>query len=167
MQQDDSLLNEFLQESRDHLSSIEADLLVMEDAGANADEELVKKVFRAAHSIKGGAGFFSLDTIQKLAHRLENALDMVRGKEMVPTPEVVNILLLGFDRLREMINNPVASERMEIDDLVVALTGLATSHLPADEKQDLATEVAARFCGSTVNRSRSNQRAGTVVLLVV
>jgi two-component system chemotaxis sensor kinase CheA len=141
MQQDDALLNEFLQESRDHLASIETDLLAMEEAGANSDDELVNKVFRAAHSIKGGAGFFSLETIQKLAHRLENALDMVRGREMVPTPEVVNILLLGFDRLRDMINNPAASEAVEIEDLVVALTGLATSHLPPAEKQDLATSV--------------------------
>jgi len=139
--EDDSLLNEFLQESRDHLSSIETDLLVMEESGADADEELVNKVFRAAHSIKGGAGFFSLDSIQKLAHRLENALDMVRGHEMVPTPEVVNILLLGFDRLRDMVNDPAASAGMEIEDLVVALTGLTTAHLPAGEKQDLATEV--------------------------
>ena len=56
MQQDDSLLNEFLQESRDHLASIETDLLILEETGANADEELVNKVFRAAHSIKGSSG---------------------------------------------------------------------------------------------------------------
>ena len=141
MLQDDSLLNEFLQEAREHLVTIESDLLAMEEAGANADEQLVNKVFRAAHSIKGGAGFFSLDTIQKLAHRLENALDMVRNKEMVPAPEVVNILLLGFDRLRDMINHPAASGGMEIEDLVVALMGLATSHLPAGEKLALATSI--------------------------
>ena len=142
MHDDDSLLNEFLQESREHLASIENDLLVLEETGADADEELVNKVFRAAHSIKGGAGFFSLDSIQKLAHRLENALDLVRGHEMVPTAEVVNILLMGFDRLRDMVNDPAASARMEFEDLVVALTGLTTAHLPAAEKQILATEVA-------------------------
>lgn len=142
MQLDDSLLNEFLQESREHLASIESDLLAMEEAGAAADDALVNKVFRAAHSIKGGAGFFSLITIQKLAHRLENALDMIRDKEMVATPEVVNILLLGFDRLRDLINAPAASETMEIEDMVVALTGLAASHLPEGEKQTLAAPVA-------------------------
>jgi two-component system chemotaxis sensor kinase CheA len=142
MQLDDSILNEFLQESRDHLASIESDLLILEEAGENADEELVNKVFRAAHSIKGGAGFFTLDSIQKLAHRLENALHLVRGKEMVPTPEVVNILLMGFDRLRDMINNPAASDQMEIEDLTVALAGLTTSHLPAGEKRALGTDVA-------------------------
>ena len=141
MQSDDSLINEFLQESREHLANIESDLLAMEEAGAHADEQLVNKVFRAAHSIKGGAGFFSLEAIQKLAHRLENALHMVRNREMVPTPEVVNILLLGFDRLRDMINAPAASETLEVEDLMVALTGLATSHLPEAEKQTLATKV--------------------------
>jgi two-component system, chemotaxis family, sensor kinase CheA len=141
MQQDDELLNDFLQESRDHLTSIESDLLAMEEAGADADEQLVNKVFRAAHSIKGGAGFFNMVRVQKLAHRLENALDLVRGREMVPTPEVVNILLLGFDRLRDMINQPAASETVEIEDLVVALTGLTTSHLPEAEKLTLGRAV--------------------------
>ena len=141
MLQDDSLLKEFLQESRDHLATIESDLLAMEDAGANLDEELVNQVFRAAHSIKGGAGFFSLDNIQKLSHRLENALDMVRTRQMVPTPEVVNLLLMGFDRLRDMINNAAGSEQMEIEDLIVALLGMSTSHLPADEKQTMGIQV--------------------------
>ena len=157
MLQDDSLLNEFLQESRDHLATIESDLLAMEDAGANLDEELVNQVFRAAHSIKGGAGFFSLDNIQKLSHRLENALDMVRTREMVPTPEVVNLLLMGFDRLREMINNASASEQMEIEDLVVALLGMSTSHLPAGEKQTMGIQVPLPVVPGRSNKVQLSQ----------
>ena len=51
---DDELLKEFINESREHLANIEADLLTIEENGADIDEELVNKVFRAAHSIKGG-----------------------------------------------------------------------------------------------------------------
>ena len=47
----------------------------MEQAGAAIDEQLVNRVFRAAHSIKGGAGFFDLLKIKELAHRTENVLD--------------------------------------------------------------------------------------------
>ncbi|HEX2957066.1 MAG TPA: Hpt domain-containing protein [Chitinispirillaceae bacterium] len=50
----DSLLTEFFAECREHLEGIESDLLTIEEAGKNADSELVNKVFRAAHSIKGG-----------------------------------------------------------------------------------------------------------------
>jgi two-component system chemotaxis sensor kinase CheA len=136
---DDSLLQEFLQESREHLATIETDLLAMEEAGANADDKLVNKVFRAAHSIKGGAGFFTLDTIMHLAHHIENALQMVRSRDMVSTPEVVNILLIAFDRLRELIQDPRGTEGRDIEDMVLALTGLVTSNLPEAEKQSLST----------------------------
>ncbi len=57
---DDELLGEFINESREHLTTIEADLLAVEEGGANIDAELVNKVFRAAHSIKGASGFFGL-----------------------------------------------------------------------------------------------------------
>ena len=57
-------LNMYLAESREHLATIESDLLAMDSAGEAIDEKLVNKVFRAAHSIKGGAGFFNLSKIQ-------------------------------------------------------------------------------------------------------
>jgi len=141
MHADDSLLNEFLQESCEHLATIESDLLAMEEGGANTDDQLVNKVFRAAHSIKGGSGFFGLESIQRLAHRIESSLDLIRCKEMVPTAEVVNILLAAFDRLREMINNPKASDSVDIADLMLALSGLASSFLPEGEKQSMVTAV--------------------------
>jgi two-component system chemotaxis sensor kinase CheA len=53
-------------------------------AGADIDEDLVNKVYRAAHSIKGGAGFMGLTTIKDLTHEMENILGKVRSREMVP-----------------------------------------------------------------------------------
>lgn len=52
---DDDLLNDFINESREHLATIEADLLTIEEGGADINEQLVNKVFRAAHSIKARA----------------------------------------------------------------------------------------------------------------
>lgn len=51
---DDDLVLDYLAESREHLATIETDLLAIEQAGAAIDEQLVNRVFRAAHSIKGG-----------------------------------------------------------------------------------------------------------------
>ena len=90
---DDELLNEFISESREHLATIEADLLTIEESGADIDEELVNKVFRAAHSIKGGSGFFGLERVKELAHRAETVLDMLRSRKMAPNAEIVNVLL--------------------------------------------------------------------------
>src|ERR1700677_2770545 len=100
---DDELVLDYLAESREHLATIETNLLAIEQAGAAIDEQLVNRVFRAAHSIKGGAGFFDLLTIKELAHKTENVLEMVRSGQMVPTSEIVSILLMAFDKLRNLI----------------------------------------------------------------
>jgi two-component system, chemotaxis family, sensor kinase CheA len=139
--EDDELLQEFLAESREHLATIEADLLNIEEAGANIDEELVNKVFRAAHSIKGGSGFFNLKTIMELAHGAETVLDMIRSREMVPNPEVVNILLQAFDKLRELLGDPGSSNQADITEHVLALKGLASSFLPQERKPSLGRQV--------------------------
>jgi HPt (histidine-containing phosphotransfer) domain-containing protein len=88
---DDELIHDYLAECREHLATIETDLLAIEQGGRDIDEQLVNRVFRAAHSIKGGAGFFDLSKIRELAHRTENALDLVRSRQMIPTPEGVSI----------------------------------------------------------------------------
>ena len=138
---DDDLLKEFVNESRDHLSDIEADLLRVEEGGANIDEGLVNKVFRAAHSIKGGSGFFGLNRVKELSHKAETILDMIRSRKMAPNAEVTNILLAAFDKLRDMMNNIAESEQADISDLVVSLTGLASSYLPPQQKAALYTDM--------------------------
>ena len=68
---DDELLQEFIAETREHLATIETDLLTIEDNGAEVDQDLINKVFRAAHSIKGGSGFFGLE---KIKEQVQNVL---------------------------------------------------------------------------------------------
>ena len=82
---DDETIQMYVEESLEHLGDIENDLLSMEESGADIDEELVNSVFRAAHSIKGGAGFMGLTSIKELSHRIENNLGLVRSREIVPT----------------------------------------------------------------------------------
>ena len=138
---DDDLLKEFINESREHLATIETDLLVIEEGGADIDETLVNKVFRAAHSIKGGSSFFGLDKVKALAHKAETVLDMLRSRKMPPNAEVINVLLAAFDQLRVMINHTDTSDQADIADLLVSLTGLASSYLPAGQKASLHAQV--------------------------
>jgi len=138
----DELVREYLAECREHLSRIESDLLEMEQAGENIDDDLVNRVFRAAHSIKGGAAFFELNTIRELAHRTENVLDMIRSRQMIPDSEIVSILLLAFDKLRELIENHQESNHADIGEFVTALTGLTVDHLPAGRKDSLTEQVS-------------------------
>ena len=134
---DDELVEDYLAECREHLGTIETDLLAIEQSGASIDEQLVNRVFRAAHSIKGGAGFFGLTRIRELAHKTENALDLIRSRQMVPTAEAVGILLLAFDKLRELIGNHRQSNEANIDEFVGALVSLTTGSLPAAERNSL------------------------------
>ena len=134
---EDELLGEFINESREHLTTIEVDLLAIEEGGENIDLELVNKVFRAAHSIKGASGYFGLTKVKELAHRAETVLDMIRSKKMAPNAEITNLLLAAFDRLREMINGPAESAGADIEELVLDLTGLASSFLPPEKKLTL------------------------------
>ncbi|MEN6436988.1 MAG: chemotaxis protein CheW [Syntrophobacter sp.] len=141
MQMQDDLIKEFLAEAREHLANMETDLLSIEEAGAAIDEELVNKVFRAAHSIKGGSSFFGLNKIKDLAHKAETVLDMIRSRKMEPNPEITNILLVAFDKLRDMINNVAQSENADISEHVASLSNLVTSYLP-DQQKDAINQVA-------------------------
>ncbi|NOY44873.1 MAG: response regulator [Deltaproteobacteria bacterium] len=138
---DDETLQMYVEESLDHLEDIESDLLAIEQAGAGADEELVNKVFRAAHSIKGGAGFLGLTAINQLAHKLENVLGLFRSKELVPNPDVINLLLQGFDRLRDLLQDVDAGRDADVSELVVALEGLTTANVPEERKPSVSERV--------------------------
>ncbi|MBN2810075.1 MAG: chemotaxis protein CheW [Deltaproteobacteria bacterium] len=135
---DDETLQEYISESLEHLADIEQDLLTIEEGGANIDEEVVNRVFRAAHSLKGGAGFLALDTIKELAHKIENVLDMMRNREIAPNPEIINILLNSFDKLRDLINNSETSNDVNVDEFIVALVGLTTAHLTPAEQESVS-----------------------------
>lgn len=130
--EDDEILQGFVEESLEHLSSIENDLLSIEEAGADIDEDLVNKVFRAAHSIKGGAGFMGLIAIQELSHATENILGMIRSKELIPTQEIVNTLLIAADQLQAMIEDINNSNDVDIASHVTALNAIADGNDTTD-----------------------------------
>lgn len=123
--QDDETLQMYLEESIEHLADIETDLLAIEENGADIDEDLVNKVYRAAHSIKGGAGFMGLNTIKDLTHEMENILGKIRSREMVPTPEIVNVLLMASDTLKALMNDVFTSNEVNISQHIDALQAIA------------------------------------------
>jgi len=134
---DDETLQVYVEESEEHLADIEKDLLTIEEMGADLDENLVNKVFRAAHSIKGGAGFMGLTGIKELSHKLENVLGLIRDKEITPNSEIVSVLLSGFDRLTELMANINASNDMDISSQVSALENLTHSSLSQEDKDSV------------------------------
>ena len=124
---DQETLAIFLEDSFEHLSGIENDLLAIEEAGGDVDVDLVNKVFRAIHSIKGGAGFLGLGVLKELTHSMENILNMMRTLELRPNATIVNTLLASVDVLTGMLNDPVASNDMDIAAQLAALQTCITT----------------------------------------
>jgi len=132
---DDELLELFLDEAREHLDGIEVNLLTIEKNGANIDDDLVNKVFRAVHSVKGASGFFGLTRAKDLSHSMENILGLIRKKEMVPTPAIISLLLDAADVLVNMINNPSTINEIDISKNTSELNSLLSGNLNEDKKQ--------------------------------
>ncbi|MCC5926389.1 MAG: chemotaxis protein CheW [Bacteroidetes bacterium] len=123
---DDEFIKEFVDEALELLSGIENDLLSIEEQGESVELELINKVFRAAHTIKGGSGFFDLEHITALAHKSETILDMLRTDKISPNAEVTNALLTAFDTLRHLVNNIDRAEDEDISEILENLDMLAT-----------------------------------------
>ncbi|MCH2205224.1 MAG: chemotaxis protein CheA [Lentisphaerales bacterium] len=114
MDEDDEILDLFLEESLEHLEGVESDLLDIEKAGEDIDVDQVNKVFRAMHTIKGGSSFFGLTKVKDLTHIAENILDRMRKSQLVPTPKIIQCLLEVIDHLVAMINNPHEMDSYDI-----------------------------------------------------
>lgn len=101
----------FFAESKEGLDAMESGLLSLESSGN--DPDTINTIFRAAHSIKGGAATFGFSAITGTTHLLETLLDQVRGGKRSVTPELSDALLASVDILRELL---VAAETGDPDD---------------------------------------------------
>ena len=91
----------FFQECEEQLAALEAGLLTMQEGDTSL--ETVNAVFRAVHSIKGGAGAFKLDRLVGFAHVFETVLDLVRGGTLSPDAEVMRVMLRAADVLADLV----------------------------------------------------------------
>src|SRR5436190_5021745 len=126
--QDAALLQEFLTESEELLQGFDHDLLELESAPD--DEELLNRIFRALHTIKGTASFLGFEPIVQLGHRAEDVLSGLRRHELQLTSEVTNALLAARDQLGVMLSDLRAGalKQYSIDSLLAELSRLQTAN---------------------------------------
>ncbi|MCC5638327.1 response regulator [Nostoc sp. CHAB 5844] len=102
-EQQQRILGYFIEEARDHLNTIEQGLLNLQST--LNDPEMVNEVFRAAHSIKGGAAMLGLNSIQHTAHRLEDCFKILK-EHPVRVDEKLESLFLGVaDTLKALLEH--------------------------------------------------------------
>ena len=108
------ILGYFIEEAGDHLQTLEQGLVNL--SATLADSELINEVFRAAHSVKGGAAMLGLGDMQRTAHRLEDFFKLLKDSSISPDRELESLLLQVVDGLQEQLNqlqNPFALGKAE------------------------------------------------------
>lgn len=118
---DQEIVQDFLTESGELLGLLEGDLLVLESTPR--DPELLNKVFRALHTIKGSASFLQLTNLVTIAHAAESALNAARNGVIVVGPAMMNLLLDAVDILKTHMSQLAAAEELSVPraDLVAQL----------------------------------------------
>lgn len=118
----------FKEEARELLAELESSLLELEENPG--DTELISKIFRAMHTIKGSGSMFGFDSVSKFTHELETAFDMVRKGKARVTKELINLTLKGRDHIRALMasyddggQSVGESETLELVSLLKAIVG--------------------------------------------
>jgi len=133
-EEDAPLVLDFIAEASEHIETAESALLELEN---QTDDELINKIFRGFHTIKGMAGFLNLTDIGSLAHSAENLLDLARKGKLVLAGDNSDVVFESIDMLKKMLAG--LSEAVESGQPVTA-----QSQLPALlEKLKAAAEGSA------------------------
>ncbi len=107
------IVDSFLVESKEIIDSLDLDLIELEKSPN--DESLLNKVFRSFHTIKGASGFLNLNKLTSLTHRCEDILNKLRKKEAQLDSAIMDSILLGYDKMKELINSIELNHNEDVD----------------------------------------------------
>ena len=144
----------FFEESYEGLDVMEQGLLEISNA-QTTDLELINAIFRAAHSIKGGAGTLGFNEIVRFTHVLETLLDEVRDSKRELTSESIDLLLQSCDALRDMFR--CLEQEQPVDETAAAPLVKAFEQMLA---VDDAAATAANINESMGSESEQNVEVG-------
>ena len=97
----------FIEETKEHLQSLNEQLLILEKEPENTDT--INEIFRAAHSLKGMAGTMGYKRMQRLTHEMENVFSEIRNGKVSVNADLVDLLFQGLDELSKYLENIVAT----------------------------------------------------------
>lgn len=143
----------FVEESFEALSVMESGLLslaqVLDETDAGVDPDTINRVFRAAHSIKGGSGIFGFTDLTELTHLIETLLDELRQQRRTISQDVTKLLLDSTDCLRTMLDaerQQVTFDHARVSEItgrLQAILGPAAQAPPAEPEHDLSASEGA------------------------
>jgi len=136
----DEVVNEFITESHENLDALDQGLVALEQ---NPDKDVIARIFRTIHTIKGTSGFLGFSTLESVTHVGENLLSKLRDGELAVTTEITTELLAMVDAVREILAS-VESNRTEgvkVYQVLVERLGRLNRGEPVDGSSATATVV--------------------------
>ncbi|EKK0586154.1 response regulator [Campylobacter upsaliensis] len=97
------ILEDFLVEAFELVEQIDHDLVELESNPE--DLELLNRIFRVAHTVKGSSSFLNFDVLTKLTHHMEDVLNKARHGELKITPDIMDVVLESIDRMKTLLNS--------------------------------------------------------------
>ncbi len=133
-------LEDFLAEVTEILEQLDQDLVELEEHPE--DLELLNKIFRAAHTMKGTSSFMGFEKMTTVTHRMEDILNLLRKGEAKLTPEVMDVVLEAVDVVKEIVDNIRETQSegdVDITDIVKKLED-AYKALTGEKKEEVSAE---------------------------
>ncbi|MED4569565.1 chemotaxis protein CheA [Brevibacillus agri] len=94
-------LDMFIEESKEHLQAINANLLLLESDPGNIAH--VKEIFRSAHTLKGMSATMGFEDMASLTHEAENVLDLIRNQKLTITSDIMDVIFQSVDLIESMV----------------------------------------------------------------
>ncbi len=170
--EDDRAKEEFTSEAEELLDTLSRDLVEFETQGQNVRPELVNKIFREVHSLKGLAGMLGFGDISELSHSLEDMLDRLRMGKIAITKDLIDLLydsVDGLNRLVIAINDPSLSGLVDMTALTSRIHAIVTQQ-PQQKHDDpfaqltLDEQTKKSLTEYEEHRLLENVRAGKSIL---
>ena len=139
------LLEDFLVESFELIEQIDHDLVELE---SNPDDlELLNRIFRVAHTVKGSSSFLNFDTLTELTHHMEDVLNKARHGELKITADVMDVVLKSVDMMKGLLvsirdNGNDSSSGIDISQICLQLTAISEGQSHASATPAAAPEPA-------------------------
>jgi len=132
--EDQELLDGFLTETTELIEKLDDDLITLEKA--SDDTELMNRIFRSIHTIKGASSFLGFDQLVKVTHKTEDVLNRLRKGELFVNPEIMDVILEATDLVKILVGDIKAGEiqEREIDGTIAKLLPFLSENAGAAQK---------------------------------
>ncbi|MDD2501172.1 MAG: chemotaxis protein CheA [Geobacter sp.] len=132
--EDQELLEGFLAETTELLEKLDDDLIALEKA--SDDPELMNRIFRSIHTVKGASSFLGFDLLVRVTHKTEDVLNRLRKGELQLTSEIMDVVLEATDLVKTLVADIKGGEIVdrEIDETINKLIPLLAEQAPAAPK---------------------------------